>query len=56
MKKTVSISQGSIKPEHISEVLLSKYTNDCVIIKEIVNNILLKKKNTEKTCLKVKKF
>jgi len=55
-KKNKSILNGQIKPEYISEVLLTFVTDDTNRLKELVKLILDKRKITEKSNLKIKKF
>jgi len=50
----MTISEGSIKPEYISEILLSYVTDDTMKIKELIKNILDKRVKNEKTSLKIK--
>ena len=55
-KKNKTISEGSIKPEYISEILLTYVTDDTMRIKELIKNILDKRVKNEKTNLKIKQF
>lgn len=55
-KKNTSISEGSIKPEYITEILLTYVTDDTAKIKELIKNILDKRVKNEKTSLKIKQF
>ena len=52
----MSLTEGSIKPEYISESLLKLVTDDTLKIKELVDDIMKKRKITEKINLKIKKF
>ncbi len=55
-KKNISTSEGSIKPEYITEILLTHVTDDTMKIKELIKNILDKRVKNEKTSLKIKQF
>ena len=55
-KKNISITEGSIKPEYISEILLTYVTDDTIKIKELIKNIQDKRVKNEKTSLKIKQF
>ncbi len=55
-KKNISTTEGSIKPEYISEILLTYVTDDTMRIKELIKNILDKRIKNEKTSLKIKQF
>ena len=55
-KKNINVSEGSIKPEYISDVLFTYVTDDSVKIKDLLKNIMDKRVKNEKTSLKIKEF